>query len=92
MTFHRHEGKFTVDLDGGNRVQVAGRQKAELPKDMARVPGLQRALDFYRLACTPQFEKDGISPLAGGYQATMLEYASQKLDDLRDACRRRVGS
>ena len=83
VTFHRHEGKFTVDLEGGKQVQVSGHQKAELPKEMLRVPSLQRALDFYRLACTPQFEKDGVSPLAGGYQATMLEYASQKLDDLR---------
>lgn len=83
VTFHRHEGKFTVDLDGGEQIHVSGRHKAVLSREMARVPGLQRALDFYRLACTPQFEKDGTTPLAGGYQATMLEYASQKLDDLR---------
>lgn len=83
VTFHRHEGKFTVDLDAGEQVQVSGRQKANLTKELARVPGLQRALDFYRLACTPQFESDGRTPLSDGYQATMLEYASQKLIDLR---------
>ena len=83
VTFHRHEGLFTVDLDEGSKVQVSGHQKATLSKDLARVPGLQRALDFYRLACTPQFEADSKTPLADGYQATMLEYASQKLTDLR---------
>lgn len=83
VTFHRHEGHFTVDLDQGEQVHVSSRQKATLSKALARVPGLQRALDFYRLACTPQFEADGATPLADGYQATMLEYASQKLTELR---------
>jgi superfamily II DNA or RNA helicase len=83
VTFHRHEGHFTVDLDQGAQVQVSGHQKAALTKELARVPGLQRALDFYRLACTPQFGPDNKTPLADGYQATMLEYASQKLTDLR---------
>lgn len=83
VTFHRHEGLFTVDLDDGREVQVSGKQQAELAKDMARIPGLQRALDFYRLACTPQFEADGKTPLANGYQATMLEAASAKLTELR---------
>jgi superfamily II DNA or RNA helicase len=83
VTFHRHEGRFTVDIDGSAQVHVSGRQRAVLSKDLARLPTLQRALDFYRLACTPQFERDGVTPLAGGYQATMLECAGQKLNDLR---------
>jgi superfamily II DNA or RNA helicase len=83
VTFHRHEGRFTVDIDNGSQVQVSGRQKAVLSKDLARLPTLQRALDFYRLACTPQFERDNVTPLADGYQATMLECAGQKLNDLR---------
>lgn len=83
VTFHRHEGKFTVDLDGGHSVQVSGHHPAELPKDLARVPGLQTALDFYRLARTPQFEPDKTTPKIDGYQATMLEWGSQKLTELR---------
>ena len=83
MTFHRHEGRFTVDLEDGQTLQVSGQQPATLPRPLARIPGLQRALDFYRLACTPQFEADARTPLATGYQATMIECASQKLDDLR---------
>lgn len=82
-TFHRHEGLFNVDFEG-EVVKVSSERPAELPQDMKRVPGLQRALNFYTLACTPQHEKDGKTPLKSGYQATMLEYGSQKLDDLRD--------
>ena len=83
VTFHRHEGKFSVDLEGGETVQVSGHQKAALPASLARIPGLQAALDFYRLARTPQFERDGRTPLLAGYQATMLEWGSAKLTDLR---------
>lgn len=83
VTFHRHEGKFTVDLEGGKAVHVAGHQPAQLPPDLARIPGLQRVLNFYRLACTPQYEADGRTPLLTAYQATMLEYAGDKLTELR---------
>ena len=83
VTFHRHEGRFTVDLEGGEEVSVSGKEQPKLPKQLARIPGLQRALNFYRLASTPQFETDGVTPLHDGYQATMLEYGSEKLDELR---------
>jgi superfamily II DNA or RNA helicase len=82
-TFHRHEGLFNVDFEG-EVVNVSSKSEAELPKDLKRIPGLREALNFYALACTPQFEKDGKTPLKTGYQATMLEYASQKLNDIRD--------
>lgn len=83
VTFHRHEGKFSVDLEGGHTVQISGHQKATLPADLARIPGLQTALDFYRLARTPQYERDGMTPLLAGYQSTMLEWGGAKLTDLR---------
>jgi len=55
VTFHRHEGRFTVDLDGGHSIHVSGHTKETLPKDLQRIPGLQAALEFYRLARTPQY-------------------------------------
>lgn len=82
VTFHRHEGRFTVDLDGES-LSVTGKQKAVLPTKLKRIAGLQKALDFYRLARQPQFEKDNITPLISGYQATMIECGSEKLDNLR---------
>lgn len=83
VTFHRHEGKFTVDLDGGNSIRVSGHEKADLPKELMRIPGLQAALDFYRLARTPQYQQGTRTPLLDGYQATMFEWGCQKLTDLR---------
>jgi superfamily II DNA or RNA helicase len=53
ITFHKHQGKFTVDL-GGEEVKVSGDAEPTLPKNLARIPGLQTALDFYKLAKTPQ--------------------------------------
>ncbi len=83
VTFHKHEGRFTVDLDGGESVEVDSHKPAELTRELKRIPGLQNALDFYRLACTPQYQADGVTPLISGYQATMLEWGSRKLDNLR---------
>jgi superfamily II DNA or RNA helicase len=40
-------------------------------------------LNFYRLACTPQYQSDGRTPLLAGYQATMVEWAGAKLNELR---------
>jgi superfamily II DNA or RNA helicase len=83
VTFHRHEGKFTVDLEGGEEIHVSGHQPAELTPELKRMPGLQRVLDFYRLACTAQFQTDGRTPRLDGYQATMVEWAGAKLSELR---------
>lgn len=82
-TFHRHEGHFTVDLEDGEQVHVSSTKGAELTPTLKRIPGLQRALNFYRLACTPQFEADNVTPRTDGYQGTMVEWASAKLNDLR---------
>ncbi|HYB99741.1 MAG TPA: DEAD/DEAH box helicase family protein [Candidatus Limnocylindrales bacterium] len=82
-TFHRHEGRFTVDLEGGEHVVVTSKQSATLTPTLARIPGLQRALDFYHLARTPQYEADNRTPRIDGYQATMVAWASDKLNDLR---------
>ena len=64
VTFHRHEGKFTVDLDDGSAVQITGHRPADLPPALKRVPGLQTALGFYRLARTPQYQADGADTAA----------------------------
>ena len=74
-TFHRHEGRFTVTLNSGESVSVSGQGSSDLPRNLKRIPGLQRALDFALLAKTPQFESDNVTPLNGGYQCTMMEWA-----------------
>jgi superfamily II DNA or RNA helicase len=82
-TFHRHEGKFTVDLDDGEKIEVSGKRPAELTPAMKRMPGLQRALDFYKLACAPQYNQNPKVPRKDGFQGTMVEWASSKLNNLR---------
>jgi superfamily II DNA or RNA helicase len=82
-TFHRHEGHFTVDLDDNERIAISSKEPADLTKTLKRIPGLQAALSFYRLACTPQYEADGRSPRIDGYQGSMVQWATEKLNDLR---------
>ncbi len=82
-TFHRHEGHFTVDLEDGETVHVSGQTPANMTPALKRIPGLQRALNFYRLACTPQYEADNTTPRVDGYQGTMIDWATAKLNDLR---------
>lgn len=82
-TFHRHEGRFTVDLEGGEHITITSKEPAELSPELNRIPGLQAALNFYKLAVKPQFESDGKTPRTDGYQGTMVEWASDKLNDLR---------
>ena len=72
VTFHRHEGRFTVDLENGEAIS----QAAELKPELRRISQLQRALNFYRLACTPQYEPGTKKPSVTGYQATMLDWES----------------
>jgi superfamily II DNA or RNA helicase len=91
VTFHRHEGRFTVDLEGGEAVRVSSREKAAITGKLARIPALQRALNFYRLACAPQYEPGGRIPLTTGYQTSMVEWASAKLSDLRERMPRAGG-
>lgn len=82
ITFHKHQGRFTVELDGG-KIQISGDQETRIPKSLARIPGLQTALDFYKLAKTPQFVPGTSAPLMTGYQASMVEAGIEKLNQLR---------
>src|SRR6185437_6383595 len=84
ITFHRHEGRFSVSLPDGENISVSGAANAELTPSLQRIRGLQQALDFYKLACTPRYLGDGISPDQKSYQASMLEYGIAKLNDIRD--------
>lgn len=82
ITFHKHQGRFTVDLEG-SQIKISGDQETQIPKNLARIPGLQTALDFYRLAKTPQFIPGTSEPLMSGYQASMVEAGIDKLNQLR---------
>lgn len=83
VTFHRHNGHFNVSLDDGRSVSITESGTSEIPKSYKRIPGIQSVLNFYRLACTPLYEKDKTTPQLDGYQGTILKAASEKLSDLR---------
>ncbi len=83
ITFHRHEGLFNVVLKDGEQIAVSGKNGPQIPKGLKKIRGLQQALDFYKLACTPMYLGDGVTPDLNSYQATMLGWGISKLDDLR---------
>ena len=83
ITFHRHEGHFSVELTDGAAVDVSGSSDIEMPANYQRIPGLQQALSFYKLACTPRYLADGKTADMKSYQASMIERAIAKLDDVR---------
>lgn len=83
ITFHRHEGRFSVKLAEGEELAVSGSSEPVLDPSLKRVKGLQQALDYYRLVCTPKYLVDGTTPDVRSYQGTMLEWGISKLDDLR---------
>lgn len=82
ITFHRHEGNFSVTLPDGEAIPVSGSSDAELNGRLKSIQGLQQALEFYRLACTPKYTDKGDAD-PHSYQGSMLEWAVAQLDDLR---------
>jgi superfamily II DNA or RNA helicase len=84
ITFHRHEGQFSVVLKDGENIAVSGEKGVELPENLEKIEALQTALDYYMLVRTPIYEADNKTPSRNSYQASMLEWGISKLDDLRD--------
>jgi superfamily II DNA or RNA helicase len=84
ITFHRHEGRFSVSLPDGENIAVSGTADTQFSDGLKRIRGLQQALDFYKLACTPKYLVDGVTPDRNSYQASMLEWGIAKLNDIRD--------
>lgn len=83
VTFHRHEGNFSVSLAGETLANVNSQSKNDLTKDKLKITGLQQALDFYKLACTRQFKSDQITPDVDSYQGTMIKWGINKLNETR---------
>ena len=85
ITFHRHWGQYTVEVDKGETIVVDGNQEAKIPKKLKRVNGIQQALEFYQLACKPKRHRDGTLDTDDiqTYQASMLEKGIQKLSEVQ---------
>jgi superfamily II DNA or RNA helicase len=84
VTFHRHDGRFKVQADGGEFKVSGSSVTPDFSGDISSLPALRKALTFYRLACTPQFDpNDEGKPLPGSYQWSMVQWAKKKLDEIR---------
>jgi superfamily II DNA or RNA helicase len=82
ITFHRHEGKFSVTLDDGENISVSGTEETQFSDGLKRIKGLQQALDYYKLACTPKYLPSGAADPVS-YQGNLLHWCIDKLNDLR---------
>lgn len=82
ITFHRHEGRFSVALPDGDAIAVSGVNGPQRSPALKRIKGLERAVDFYRLACTPKYLPDG-TPDVTSYQASMLSWGIEALNEVR---------
>ena len=83
VTFHRHEGNFSVSLGDETIANVNSQSKNDISKDKQKIHGLQQALDFYKLACTRQFLDDQTTPDVNSYQGTMIKWGINKLNETR---------
>ena len=84
ITFHRHEGRFSVKIADDEEIEVCGTEDIKLDGNLKSIKGLQQALDYWKLVCTPKYKSDGITPDPASYQGTMLQWGIAKLDDLRE--------
>ena len=85
ITFHRHEGVFSVSLqdkDGGGEITVTSKGGPVLPGNLEKIESLKKALDFYKLVCTPSFDTSD-KPDTNSYHGTMIQWGSEKLEDIR---------
>ena len=86
--FHRHEGKFTVVLkDEDDPIFVSGTSGIQIDdkKHTKKFIGaIQKSCDFYTLARSPKYKKDGKTPDLNSYQASMLREGIEKLDDRKN--------
>ena len=82
VTFHRHEGNFSVELDD-REIKVSSQNETDLTGNLKKSKELQKVLDFCNLVNIPQYEKNTKNPSLIGYQASMMEWAIDKLDELR---------
>lgn len=83
-TFHRHEGMFDVVLPDKEKITVSSKSEGNLPSEYDRISGLQEAINFYKLACTPKYLSDETTPDKNSYQASMLNAGITKLNEARE--------
>ena len=84
ITFHRHQGVFSVNLEdeASTSITVSGGQPPVLPGTLKNLTSLNKALEFYKLVCTRALDKQG-NPETNSYHGSMIAWGSEKLDDIQ---------
>lgn len=83
VIFHRHWGEFTFKLPGGEVGQISSDNPTLIPSRGDANALLGQAVDFHKLARTRTWEADQVTPRSTSYQASMMAWASEKLDQVR---------
>ena len=85
--FHRHEGVFHVVLkEGDSPIAVSGKKGVNINSinnKKSFLSAIQKSLDFYTLARSPQYKADHKTPDLNSYQASMLEWGIAKLEETK---------
>ena len=85
--FHRHEGNFSVRLkDNEEIIKVSSKKSTKVDtknRSKKLINSLQKSLDFYTLARSPQYKADGKTPDINSYQSSMLQWGISKLDEIK---------
>ncbi len=85
--FHRHEGNFSVRLkDNEEIIKVSSKKSSKVDtknRSKKLINSLQKSLDFYTLARSPQYKADGKTPDINSYQSSMLQWGISKLDEIK---------
>ncbi len=83
ITFHRHEGKFEVQVDENEFVKVSGLEEVKISKKLKSIKGIKEALNYYKLVCTPRFLSNNKTPDPNSYQASMIKVGIDKLQEAK---------
>ena len=82
ITFHKHQGKFTVKIDNDEEIQISDEDMVGNSK-IKQLDGVKKALDYYKLCCNPKpYIND--KPDLEGYQASMLRAALERLERIQE--------
>jgi len=82
-TLHRHAGCVSVAID--DAIVECRETGTVIPREMEdkMTPQIRSKLRFDRVIKQPLYEADGKTPQAESFHTTMIDYAAEKLEDLR---------
>ena len=80
---HRHAGRVDVAID--NAIVECRETGTVIPQEVAdkMTPQIRNKLRFDRVIKQPLYEADGKTPQAVSFHTSMVDYAAEKLEDLR---------